>query len=127
MDLVLIVITVALLEYMWFGMLVGKARGKTGIKAPATTGDPEFECYHRVQQNTMELLVAFIPGIIIFAQMWRADIAAGLGVLFIIGRFLYLRAYVADPSKRTIGFILSWLPTLILLIGGLAGAIMRVM
>ncbi len=126
MDLVLIAITIALLEYLYFGILVGKARGKTGIKAPAVSGDPEFERYYRVHQNTMELLVAFVPSIVIFAMVWRADVAAALGAVYIIGRYIYMKSYVSDPAKRTIGFALSFLPILILIVGGLIGAIMRI-
>ena len=122
MELVTIVIAVALIEYAVFGMLVGKARGTYGIDAPAITGNPIFERYYRVQQNTLELLVLFIPGMMIFAQYVRADVAAGLGFIFIVGRFLYLRAYVADPKSRSLGFVLSYIPALILLIGGLIGA-----
>jgi uncharacterized MAPEG superfamily protein len=122
MELVTIVIALALIEYSVFGMLVGKARGTYGIDAPAITGDPIFERYYRVQQNTLELLVLFIPGMVMFAQYVSADVAAGLGVIFVVGRFLYLRAYVADPKSRSVGFVLSFLPAQILLIGGLIGA-----
>lgn len=127
MELVAIVISVALLEYIYFSILVGKARGTHGVDAPACTGNEIFERYYRVQQNTLELLVAFIPSIIMFAQSYGAQIAAGIGAVFIVGRLLYQRSYVADPSKRTVGFLLSMLPVLILLIGGLVGAIMRLM
>ena len=67
MELVTIVIALALIEYTVFGMLVGKARGKYGIDAPAISGNPIFERYYRVQQNTLEVLVLFIPG------MWMFD------------------------------------------------------
>ena len=122
MELVAIVIAVALIEYAVFGMLVGKARGTYGIDAPAITGNPIFERYYRVHQNTLETLVLFIPGIVLFAQYVSADVAAGLGILFIVGRFLYLRAYVADPKSRSLGFVLSYIPALVLVIGGLVGA-----
>ena len=59
---------------------------------------------------------------LLFAQYVSANVAAGLGILFIIGRFLYLRAYVADPKSRSLGFALSYIPALILVIGGLVGA-----
>jgi glutathione S-transferase len=122
MEQVTIVIALALIEYAVFGMLVGRARGKYGIDAPAITGNPIFERYYRVHQNTLENLVLFIPGIIMFARYVSADVAAGLGILFIVGRFLYLRAYVADPKSRSLGFALSYIPALILVIGGLVGA-----
>lgn len=126
MELVAIVIGVALLEYSYFGLLVGKARGQYGIDAPATSGDPIFERYHRVQQNTLEQLVLIIPGMVMFASYVSVDVSAGLGVVYIIGRIIYLKSYVADPKKRSMGFALSWLPAIILVIGGLVGAVMRV-
>lgn len=123
MELVTIVIAVALIEYAVFGMLVGKARGQYGIDAPAITGDPVFERYYRVQQNTLELLVLFVPGMLMFAEYVSANVAAGLGIIFIVGRYLYLKAYVADPKSRSLGFALSFVPALILLVGGLVGAL----
>ncbi|MCF6215368.1 MAG: MAPEG family protein [Emcibacter sp.] len=125
MELVAIVIALALMEYVYFSFSVGMARGKYGIAAPAVTGDPIFERYYRVQENTLELLISFIPGMVMFAYYVRPDVAAGLGVIFIIGRALYFKGYIADPKKRTLGFFFSFFPCLILLLGGLAGAIMR--
>lgn len=125
MELVTIVIALALLEYTFFSMAVGKARATYGIQAPAVSGDPVFERYYRVQQNTLEILVVFIPGILMFAQYVRADVAAGLGLIFIVGRALYFRGYIADPKSRGVGFALSFLPAQILVIGGLIGAILN--
>ncbi len=62
-----------------------------------------------------------------FAQYFRADIAAGIGAVYIIGRFIYNAKYVADPKSRTIGFMLSWAPCIILVVGGLVGAVMNLM
>jgi len=120
---VTIVIALALIEYSVFGMLVGKARGTYGVAAPAVSGDPIFERYYRVQQNTLEMLVLFIPGIFMFGHYVSADVAVGLGLIFVVGRFLYFRGYVADPKSRTMGFVLSVLPAQILVIGGLFGAV----
>ena len=127
MEAVTIVIALALVEYSVFGMLVGKARGTYGVEAPAVSGDPTFERYYRVQQNTLEMLVLFIPGIFMFGYYVSTDVAAGLGLIFVVGRFLYFRGYVADPKSRTLGFILSFLPAQILVIGGLIGAVLALM
>jgi len=124
MELIVIVISLALIEYIIFGMLVGKARGDYNIEAPATSGHPVFERYYRVQENTLELLIYFIPGILMFAHYWRDDIAAGLGVVFLVGRLIYLKEYVSEPKTRTLGFVLSFLPAVTLVIGGLVGAVM---
>ncbi len=123
MELVAIVVVLALIFYMVTAMLVGRARGKYGIEAPATTGDPIFERYFRVQQNTQESLMLFLPGMALFTHYVSANVAAGLGVIWIVGRILYLRSYVADPKARGIGFMLSFVPCIILVIGGGVGAL----
>ena len=62
MELVAIVILLALIEYNIFGILVGRARAKYNVPAPATSGDPVFERYCRVHQNTLEQLMVFYTG-----------------------------------------------------------------
>jgi len=122
MPLVEIVIALALIELVVFAMLVGRARGKYNVPAPATTGNDIFERYYRVQMNTIELLVIFIPSIMLFGKYISQEWAAALGLVFIVGRFLFLQGYVSAPEKRGSGFILSFIPTIILLLGGLGGA-----
>ena len=118
-----IVIIIAVFEYMVFTFLVGRARGRYNVKAPATTGHEVFERYFRVQQNTLETLVAFIPGISLFALFVDPNWAAWIGLVYVVGRLLYFRAYVADPAKRGPGFGLSLLSIATLLVGGLLGAL----
>ena len=120
-----IVTVLALLQFVWFGMLVGQARGKYDIKAPAVTGNEIFERHFRVQQNTLELLILFVPGLYLFSHYFNPLWAAGLGVVYLIGRQLYAMSYVKDPATRSAGYGLSALPTLILILGGLVGAGMR--
>jgi uncharacterized MAPEG superfamily protein len=127
MEFVAIVTVLALLQYIYFAVLVGQARGKFGVNGPAVTGHPVFERYFRVQMNTLELLVAFLPALWLFAQYISPMWAAILGAIYLVGRFLYLRAYVADPAKRGLGFGLSMLPTLALLLGGLVGAVLALL
>jgi uncharacterized MAPEG superfamily protein len=123
MELVAVVIALALLEFVIFGALVGRARGRYGVNAPATSGHEIFDRYFRVHYNTMELLVVFVPAIWLFGLYVSPGWGAILGFTFIVGRALYLRGYVADPKKREIGFGLSVLPVAILLVGALLGAI----
>lgn len=122
MELVAVVTVLALLEYIVFAMLVGRARGKYGVKAPAVTGHEIFERYFRVQQNTLELLVALVPAMWLFGTYVSPTWAAGLGLVYVVGRIFYLRGYVADPAKREVGFGLSVLPLFVLLFGALWGA-----
>lgn len=123
MSLVAVIVAVALIEFFVFGLLVGRARAQYGVPAPAISGHPIFERYMRVHQNTMEQLVVFIPAIFLFATYVSAGIAALLGLLFVIGRLVYLRGYVADPAKRGTGFAISTLAQAVLMLGGLAGAV----
>ncbi len=123
MELVAIVAVLALLEYAYFGIRVSQARGRYGVKAPATAGHEIFERHHRVQQNTLEQLVTFLPALYLFAAYVSAPIAAGLGVVFLVGRAVYAQGYVADPQKRSTGFVIGLAANSVLLLGGLAGAI----
>lgn len=124
MEFVAIVIVLALVQYFVFGMLVGKARGTYEVHAPAMSGHPIFERYYRVHQNTLEMIVMFIPAIVLFSYLVRPDIAAAIGAVYLVGRVIYLRAYVADPAKRGLGFMVSILPVLVLLLGsGIAAVI----
>jgi glutathione S-transferase len=122
MPYVHIVILLALLEFFYFSLEVGKARGRYNIPAPATTGNEMFERYFRVHMNTLELLIMFIPSVVLFGQYLNPYLAAGLGVVYLIGRLVYLFAYVKEPKKREVGFALSVVPILILTVGAIFGA-----
>ena len=122
MPYVHIVIGLALIEFLYFGVAVSQARGRYRIPAPATTGNEIFERYFRVQMNTLEQLVIFIPSILMFGQYFSPYLAAAIGAVFLIGRLVYLFAYVKDPKKREAGFLLSVIPTVILLLGAIFGA-----
>jgi hypothetical protein len=118
-----IVTILAVLQFIVFAMKVAGARGRYGVKAPATTGNEIFERYFRVQQNTLELLLALIPGLYLFSRYLSPVAAALLGVIYLGGREIYAATYVRDPAKRGPGFGLSMFPVLVLLIGGLFGAV----
>ena len=113
----------AVVQLFVFGTLVGRARGTYGVAAPATTGHPVFERYYRVQMNTVEALLVFLPGLYLGARYWSPKYAAILGVIYLIGRVIYLLAYVSDPRKRSLGFSLSMVPAIVLVIAALVGAI----
>lgn len=126
MELIYLVTALMLLEYFVFTLLVGVARGKTGIDAPAMTGAPELERAVRVQLNTLEQLIVVIPAMFLYAMFVHVQVAAGLGVLFIVARILYARGYLADPGKRSLGFGLGFLATLVLLLGSVYGTLMAI-
>jgi len=120
---VAVVIVIAVIQFLVIAWLVARARGRYGIKAPATTGHDVFERWFRVQQNTLELLIVFIPAISLFAIYVNPNWAAWIGLVYVVGRIVYTRAYVADPSRRSLGFGLSVAPILVLLAGALIGAL----
>lgn len=127
MEYVNLVASLAVLQFFFFGFMTGDARRKSGLKAPAVTGHPDFERMYRVQTNTLEMMVAFLPVLYISAQYWSPLIVSLLGLIYIIGRFVYWRAYISSPEKRGLGFMLSMLPTLILILLSVVGAILKIM
>jgi glutathione S-transferase len=113
----------ALLVYIWTSLKVGGARAKYKTPAPATSGPPEFERAFRVQMNTLEQIVLFLPVLWLFAAVWGDKTAAVIGVIWPIGRIIYARAYYVAAEKRGPGFGLTFLPSIVLLLGALAGIV----
>ncbi|WP_430422495.1 MAPEG family protein [Phenylobacterium sp.] len=116
---VAIVTLLALLTYFWMGLQVGRARAKSGIAAPAMTGDPVLERTIRAHYNTLEWLPLFLVPLWLFAIYWSDLIAAIVGLVWIVGRVLYQLGYVADPKKREAGFLIQALAVAVLLFGSL--------
>jgi len=114
-----LVTLLALLVYFWMSFQVARARGKTGIDAPAMTGDPLMERAVRVHYNTLEWLPIFLVSLWLFAIYWNELVAAGLGLVWIAGRLLYSVGYMADPAKRSTGFLIQLLACAVLLFGAL--------
>ncbi|WP_414692309.1 MAPEG family protein [Phenylobacterium sp.] len=114
-----VVSLLALLAYFWMGLNVGRARGKTGIAAPAMTGDPILERAVRVQSNTLEWLPIFLVSLWLFAIYWSELVAAAVGVVWIVGRLVYATGYMADPGKRSTGFLIQLAAVAVLLFGAL--------
>jgi glutathione S-transferase len=121
MELVYGTILLALAEYIVMSALVGRARAKTGIRAPAMTGHPEFERANRVHVNTLENLIIFVPAVVIFATYVSAAWAAGLGALFVVARALYAIGYLQAAEKRSIGAGITGIVNIVLVAGGLIG------
>jgi glutathione S-transferase len=117
MPYVAIVTVLALGEFFWFGVMVARARARYGVHAPATTGNESFERYYRVHMNTLEQLIVLLPVMWIFASFVSPIWAAVGGAVFIIGRAVYAVAYIGDPRRRTLGFSLSALPVLLMMLG----------
>jgi glutathione S-transferase len=116
---VAVVTLLAILVYVWMGVSVGGARSKSGIAAPAMTGDPMLERYLRVQGNTLEWLPIFLPALWLFALYWNDRIAALVGLVWIVGRIAYALGYWADAAKREMGFMIQSAAAAVLVFGAL--------
>lgn len=125
MEPVIIVTILALAQYVYFGITVGGVRARTGVKAPASSGDPEFERANRVHLNTLEQLVVFLPALWLYAHYVNPVWGAGLGVVYLIGRFIYKSAYMKDPAGRSTGFMLSFVPSAVMLVWVLIVAVLH--
>ena len=126
MNMIYLLILVSLLQYTYFTIKVGQGRGKYGVKAPAVTGNESWERLYRVQMNSQEQLLIFIPSIYFCAAYLSGTVAQALGVLFIVFRFVYARSYVKDPASRSIGFAVSGVANIALLVGGIVGVMMAI-
>ncbi len=123
MNLIDLVAVLALFQLVVFSFFVGAARGKYGVKAPAVTGNEMFERAYRVQMNTLELMVVFVPALYIAGKYWPSAWVAGLGAVYLVGRLIYRQSYLKDPASRSAGFGLSFFPIVVLLVLALIGAV----
>lgn len=108
--------------------MVGRARERYGIKAPSISGDPAFERAWRVQMNTLENAVMFIPALWLAAQYVDPLWAGIAGLVWLAGRVWYAVAYLRDANRRGPGYIVSmlaWLVLMLMAAGGIGMAIME--
>jgi uncharacterized MAPEG superfamily protein len=122
-DLTALVTVLALMLYLFMSVRVGRARHKSGLQAPAVVGDPIFERHYRVQMNTLESLPVFLAALWLFTIYWGDVVAAPLGVVWIVGRIIYMLSYVADPKRRGLGFAIQGAALVLLTLGALAGVL----
>lgn len=116
----------ALLVYFVVTINVGRARAKYKIMPPAMSGNPDFERVVRVHENTLEQLIAFLPALWIFSVFVSPIWAAAIGGVWVLGRIIYAWGYYQAAEKRVIGFAISSLTYMILLLGSLVGIILNV-
>lgn len=119
-----IVTVIALLVYFLTTINVGRTRFKYKVLPPATSGDPNFERALRVQQNTLEQMIIFLPLLWLFCFYINPIWGAGIGGFWVVGRILYALGYYQAAEKRMIGFAISSLCNLALFAGSVAGIIL---
>jgi glutathione S-transferase len=124
-HLTALVTCLAILAYFLISFRVGKARYAYGVKAPAVSGNPDFERLYRVQMNTLEWMPMFLPALWLFAIYVSDAIAAGLGVVWIVGRLLYFTGYAKAADKRGPGFAIQAFAAIALWLGALASILWR--
>jgi uncharacterized membrane protein YecN with MAPEG domain len=127
MEYTALVILAALAQYLYFSIRVGLARGKYGIDAPATQGNENWERLFRVQQNTLEQLIVFLPALLLFGFYASATWVLLPGVLYLVGRQLYAREYVANPKSRGPGMGLTFLASAVLMVGAAIGIVLKLL
>jgi glutathione S-transferase len=120
-----LVTMLALAEYLALAFLVGRARVQHNVEAPATTGNPEFERYFRVHQNTLEALIVFIPAVWIFSLTVHYHLGVALGVLFLIARIVYASGYLKAPGKRAPGALMTFAVNGILVLGSIIAILIK--
>jgi glutathione S-transferase len=121
-----LVTLLSLMYYFYTTTRVSKARAAFGVKVPAISGNPDFERVFRVQMNTLEWLPIFLPSLWLFAIYISDWIAAAIGLVWIIGRVVYLIGYSQAASKRGRGFGIQAMAAGVLLFGSLAAIVWRI-
>jgi len=113
MTIVELVAMLAVLQYVFFR-----------FKTETIIDTESFERMYRVQVNTMENMVAFLPALFVAGKYGSPVLVGPIGLVYIIGRFVYWRAYVNNPATRTTGFLTSIIPTFVLIVISLIGIIL---
>jgi glutathione S-transferase len=117
--------------FLLIGMMavVSRARGKYQVKAPATSGPEGFERAFRVQANTNESTLMFLPA------LWTAAIfmppyawlAATFGAIWVVARIFYAITYLDPAKKRTIPFALAGVMVVCLIAMALWGIVWQLL
>jgi hypothetical protein len=104
--LVTLAALVLLFGCSWF---VGVARAKHKVAAPATTGPEGFERAFRVQMNTLENAVIFLPALWLASIYFSPRVAALIGAVWVAARVWYAFAYASNPKLRGAPFVIAFL------------------
>jgi uncharacterized membrane protein YecN with MAPEG domain len=121
-----VITLLSLLVLIWVSYIVAHFRKKCGIKAPATTGDPLFERAYRVQMNTIESAIVFLPALWLAARWGSGYVVAVAGGLWIAGRIVYALGYLQAAERRSLGFGMSFMAIVVLMADAAMGVLRAV-
>ncbi|TPQ40061.1 MAPEG family protein [Bradyrhizobium guangdongense] len=124
-HLTALVTLLAVALYFYTSINVARSRAATGVKVPAMAGHPDFDRAFRIQMNTLEWMPIFLPSLWLFAIYISDAIAAGIGAVWIIGRIVYVIGYSKEAAKRSPGFAIQGIASLVLWIGALGAVAWR--
>jgi uncharacterized membrane protein YecN with MAPEG domain len=119
-----LITALTLLLYLVITINVGRARAKYKVLPPQMSGNPDFERVLRVQQNTLEQIVLFLPALWLFSFYVSPLWGSGIGAIWLVGRIAYAWGYYQAAEKRMIGFGISSVSSTVLLLGSLIGIIL---
>ena len=122
-----LVTLLAIALYFFLATRVAAARGRFGVKHPATTGNPDFERVFRAHVNTLEWMPVFLPAIWLAALYMSDTWAAAVGIVWIVGRALYLHGYTQAAEKRELGFFIQALAAGVLWVSALIGVVQAIL
>ncbi len=125
MQVAVLLIMIALLQYIYFTMITGISRSKYNVDAPATTGNETWECLYRVQQNTLEQIIIYIPAVLAFAHYVSSTWVLIPGIAYLVGRQIYAFLYVKNPPKRGLGMLLTLLSNLAMVVGTIIAIVLN--
>jgi glutathione S-transferase len=120
-----LVTLLAILLYMFASVRVSRARMKYGVKLPATSGNADFERVFRAHMNMLEFMPVFLPSLWLFAIYVSDAIAAAIGAVWIVGRFVYMVGYAKSVPQRGPGFAIQLLAASALLLGALGAVVWK--
>lgn len=113
--------------YFYLATRVAAARGRLGVALPATSGNPDFERIYRAHVNTLEWLPTFLIPLWLCAFYLSDTVAAGLGLVWIVGRWAYALGYSKAVEKRLAGFFIQAAACGLLFLGASLGLAIHVM
>jgi glutathione S-transferase len=122
-----LVTLLAIALYFSTGIMVARARRTFGVDVPATSGHADFERVFRVQQNTLEWMPIFLPSLWLFAFAVGDVWAAAGGVVWIIGRLVYIAGYSDASERRHAGFFIQMIACAVLWCGAAVAVVLRMM